>query len=134
MCCWHALSLASLLDKCIRPRAVCSIFFTRGGSKACMLKKVPNIQIIINDILKIMNIFSGGGGGLPPCPPLCTALIQTLSNTICQSYIYTIEPSSGDFSLFWGAHNWFPWHSITHSLNLFVILCEEPITHRLAIL
>jgi hypothetical protein len=48
-------------------------FFHRGGSKACMLKKVPNIQIIINnDILKIVNIvFSGGGGGGLPLAPRC---------------------------------------------------------------
>ena len=40
------------------------------------MKKVPNIQRIINnDILKIVNIvFSGGGGVLPPPPRLCTSL------------------------------------------------------------
>jgi hypothetical protein len=39
-------------------------FFHKGGSKAYMPKKVPNIQRIINDILKIVNtVFSGGGGG-----------------------------------------------------------------------
>ena len=48
-----------------------------GGSKAYMLKKVPNIQRIINDILKIVNIVFFRGGQLPPAapsPPLCAAL------------------------------------------------------------
>ena len=37
-----------------------------GGSKAYMLKKVPNIQRIINDILKIVNIVFVRGGQFPP--------------------------------------------------------------------
>jgi hypothetical protein len=50
--------------------AITQDFFT-GGSKACMLKKVPNIQRITNnDILKIVNIvFSGGGGAVAPIAP-----------------------------------------------------------------
>jgi hypothetical protein len=42
-----------------------------------MPKTVPNIQRIINDILKILNIVFSGGGS---CPPLCAALGATLQH------------------------------------------------------
>jgi hypothetical protein len=44
-----------------------------GSSKAYMLKKVPNIQRIINDILKIVNIVFFRGG-FAPCRPLPSAV------------------------------------------------------------
>jgi hypothetical protein len=57
-------------------RAVYAGLFTRGGSKAYMPKKGPNIQRIINnDILKIVNIDFYGGSCSPPCVRPCSQTV-----------------------------------------------------------
>ena len=66
-------------------------FFTRGGSKAYMPKKVPNIQRIINnDILKIVNIVFSGGAVAPP-PPVYGPVYWFININITVYHKFVVE-------------------------------------------
>ena len=95
----------------------------QGGSKAYMPKKVPKIQRIINDILKIVNIVFYP----PPPPPVCwprqPCYKMITSNcsrlvviiTFSEKYVIVIHPL-----LFW----WFLQHCLIFQ-SIYITLYDK---------